>query len=142
MNWFYHGNLNNFTFLSFLLSAPFVFVFIAQLRVARFSSNCKQKQRRPKTCIRNFQFLNFFVPKVEFFDSTPKTRGFKDSEYVHKPHIHFRCMRCILLKDLAFLVVNLGFFWGQIFKNGQIRSKIAILSKNHYHHINSHKILG
>ena len=52
---------------------------------ARLSSNLKQKQRRPKSCLRKSQFSQYFVPKVEKLDSAPKTRGFKDSEYVHKP---------------------------------------------------------
>ena len=118
-----------------------VFVLIAQLRVTRFSSNRKQKRRRPKSCFRKTQSFQFFIPKLKKVDSSPKTTYYDGSEFVHKPYIHFRCMRCILLKDLAFLVVNLGFFWGRTFKNGQIRSENATFSKIHYYHVNSHKIL-
>ena len=85
-------------FWSFLI----VFVLIAQLRVSRLSSNCKQKQRRPKTCIRKPQFSQSFVPKFKKVDSTPKSTYYDGSEFVHKPYIHLRCMRCILLKDLEF----------------------------------------
>ena len=83
----------------------------------------------------------YFIYEFKKVDSATKTRGSEDSEYVHDLVFHFEYIEYILLKDLAFLLVNLDFLDDPIFKKCQIQLESAIFSKNHYYHINSHKIL-
>ena len=78
-----------------------------------------------------------FLYGFQKVDSAPKTRGSDGSEFVHNLVFHFEYIGYILLKDLAFLLVNLDFLDDRIFKKCQIQFEKAIFSKNHYYHINS-----
>ena len=77
-----------------------------------------------------------FLYGLQKVDSAPKTRESDGSEFVHNLVFRFEYIEYIVLKDLAFLLVNLNFLDGRIFKKCQIQLENAIFSKNHYYHIN------
>ena len=47
-----------------------------------------------------------FLNEIKKVDSAAKTRGSDGSEFVHDLVFHFEYIEYILLKDLAFLLVN------------------------------------